>query len=60
MNVQIQNPTNWRIPNMHDSERERVLCDMDIADFASVGFISLDMDATVRIPEAYGTVFAAT
>lgn len=45
---------------MHDSERERVLCDVDIADFASVGFIGLDMDATVRIPEAYGTVFAAT
>lgn len=45
---------------MHDSERERVLCDVDIADFASVGFIGLDMDATVRIPKAYGTVFAAT
>lgn len=33
---------------------------MDIADFAAVGFVGLDMDATVGIPEAYGAVFAAT
>ena len=33
---------------------------MDVADFTSVGFVGLDVDAMVGIPEAYGTVFAAT
>ena len=32
---------------------------MDIADFTAVGFVGLDVDTTVRIPEAYGTVLAA-
>lgn len=41
-------------------ERVCVRGDVDIADFAAMGFIGLDMDSTVGIPEAYGTVFAAT
>ena len=47
-------------------ERERkrgglcVLSDVDIADFTAVGFVGLDMDPTVGIPEAYGPIFAAT
>ena len=40
-------------------ETERVQGDVDIANFTAVGFVSLDVDSTVRIPEAYGTVFAA-
>lgn len=45
---------------LKERERERVRCDVDIANFTAVGFIGLDMDSTVRIPEAYGTVFSAT
>jgi len=48
---------NWR--NAIKREK-RVRCDVDIADFTAVGFIGLNMDSTVRIPEAYGTVLAAT
>ena len=33
---------------------------MDVVDFTGVGFVGLDVDAMVGIPEAYGTVFAAT
>lgn len=43
-----------------ERERERVRGDVDIADFAAVGFIGFDVDATVGIPEANGAVFAAT
>jgi hypothetical protein len=41
-------------------ERVYIRGDVDIADFTAMGFIGFDMDATVRIPEAYGTVFTAT
>lgn len=33
---------------------------MDVADFPAVGFVGLDVDATVGVPEANGAVFAAT
>lgn len=32
---------------------------MDIADFAAMGFVGFDVNSTVGIPEAYGTVLAA-
>lgn len=41
-------------------ERERELRgDVDIADFSAVGFVGLDVNPTVGIPEAYATIFAA-
>lgn len=40
--------------------RKGVQGNVNIADFTAMGLIGLDMDATVRIPEANGTVFAAT
>ena len=43
-----------------ERESESVRGNVDVADFAAVGFVGLDMDATVGIPEAYSTVFAAT
>ena len=33
---------------------------MDVVDFTGVGFVGLDVDAMVGIPEAYGMVFATT
>lgn len=32
---------------------------MDIPDFSAVGFVGLDVNPTMGIPEAYGTIFAA-
>lgn len=32
---------------------------MDVADFAAVGFVGLNVDAAVRVPEADGAVLAA-
>ena len=33
--------------------------DVDVADFTAVGFVGLDVDPTVGVPEADGAVFAA-
>jgi len=41
-------------------ERVSIRGDVDITDFTAMGFIGFDMNSTVRIPEAYGTVFTAT
>lgn len=40
-------------------ERKKVLGDMDVANFTAMGFVGLDVNPTVGIPEAYGTVLAA-
>lgn len=33
---------------------------MDVVDFAAVGFVGLDVNPAVRIPQADGAVLAAT
>lgn len=32
---------------------------MDITDFTAMGFVGLNVDATVRVPESDGSVFPA-
>lgn len=42
-----------------EEEEEVVRGDVDVADFTAVGFVGLDVDPTVGVPEADGAVFAA-
>lgn len=45
--------------NAHFEREREIRGNVDVADFAAVGFVSFDVDAAVRIPETDGAILAA-